>query len=467
MPKIKRALTKEFCESRPATRLKAYDRKCPGFYASVTPRGVASFHFRYWNKARNKQVSVLIGTYHPELFTIEDARTKAKELSGRVARGEKVAEKARRAKTERANLIGLTVNKLIDLYIAHVSTEVMKPWGKIAPRVESWKSYRGFLNRFTRPTLGPMLASEVKKVDVARMVEDVRAGEVNPKYKGTKSNARNAQEITSALFNWGVEYSHVAANPCVDLPELEPRNRRKRVLKAAEIRHLWWGLDHPDLPWPRSVALAFKFRLATMLRAKEFVSGRPDELEAVGINEVRFNIPAERVKLRRPIVQPLSSLAQEILAEAIRSPDQKYLFPDDDGEAMPDRILTIAASGLKPRVYPNGDEQGGVPGICEFLGMQKWTPRDLRRTAASLAYEMGCDKREIGYCLDHAGDGAEEEQAERVTDTYVTEGIFERSRRYKTKLDILEKLALGLRRIIGAEPPALLPAPTPALPKAA
>ena len=151
MPKAKLAITKELCESKPAKCVKAYDKKCPGFFVSVTPKGKATFYFRYWSKPHNKQLTVHLGVYHPDLFPIDDARTKAKELSGRVGRGEDIAREAQQSKQEEAAST-LTVTALIDLYLDSISAEEMKPWGKMAPRVETWSHYRGFLNRFTRTT---------------------------------------------------------------------------------------------------------------------------------------------------------------------------------------------------------------------------------------------------------------------------------------------------------------------------
>jgi len=134
------------------------------------------------------------------------------------------------------------------------------------------------------------------------------------------------------------------------------------------------------VPWPRSIALALKFQLCTMLRAAEFLSGKPDELVGLGTNDAEFHVPAQRVKARRVITQPLSSLAQEVLAEAIKTDDQPFIFPSPTGKAPHPRALGVAANGKLPYRLKSGREVGGITGICEFLGMAKWTPHTLRRT---------------------------------------------------------------------------------------
>lgn len=41
-------------------------------------------------------------------------------------------------------------------------------------------------------------------------------------------------------------------------------------------------------------------------------------------------------------------------------------------------------------------------GICELLGLAPFTPHDLRRTASTLAGEIGCPDGWVAKCLDHA-----------------------------------------------------------------
>jgi len=82
------------------------------------------------------------------------------------------------------------------------------------------------------------------------------------------------------------------------------------------------------------------------------------------------------------------------------------------GEPLDDKALGHAARGFT-------NENGKVvrQGICKFLGMQPWTPHDLRRTSASLARGLGIPKWKISQCLDHRS--RDEEEAPVVTDAYV------------------------------------------------
>ena len=75
-------LTDRTCEKRVTERVKIYDRKCSGLYVSITAAGVATFSFKFTDKQTGKQRTAWLGTYNPETFAVEDARTKVYGLKG-------------------------------------------------------------------------------------------------------------------------------------------------------------------------------------------------------------------------------------------------------------------------------------------------------------------------------------------------------------------------------------------------
>lgn len=447
----KLTITAALCETRPAKRIKVYDKRCPGFYVSITPAGVATFYFKYWDRALDKQVPVRIGDYHPVHLTIEQARTQAYDLKGRVGVGEDIAATARRAKAQQAQLSGKTVGDIITDYTDWMKEEVVKDDGEKRPRIESWSGTAAYLERFVRPALGSMVASEVENDHIAKLQEDIVRGKIDG-HKPSLSSARNTRSACSGMFRWAAQAGRkfVKANPCHDLPPLDKEPGRERVLSAVEIKTLWWGLDRPDLPCSRSIALALKFELVTMLRTKEFLQSEPSEFKALGTADAQFHIPLKRVKKRRTLVHPLSDLAQEIIDDAWKDKKQPYVFKGKYADKpLDDKALGHAVRGYK-------DDKGNVvkDGICEFLKMQHWTPHDLRRTAATLAGDLGFSDAEIGMCLDHRKDKGEDSAA-TVT------GVYVRSKRIDQKRKILDAVAAKLREIVGkkpdnkrAEPPA-------------
>jgi integrase len=203
----------------------------------------------------------------------------------------------------------------MDEYIAFIKTPIKKPDGGTRPRTESWQSIEGYFNRSARRRFGDMLCGEVTDDDIGELQEDIVAGKYG---KPSVSNARHTRNALSKFFKWCAQAGrkYVKASPCVNLAPLDPEVARKRVLSADEIRTLWWGLDRADIPCSCAIALALKFELVTMLRTQEFLKSQPHEFVGLGTTTARFYVPAERVKKRRPLIVPLSDLAQEIVAEA-------------------------------------------------------------------------------------------------------------------------------------------------------
>jgi integrase len=425
-------LTDRMCEKRVTERVKIYDRKCSGLYVSITTAGVATFSFKFTDRETGKQRTGWLGLYNPETFTVEDARSKVYGL--KAMGGDALAETFREQKAEKARR-GKTVDEIIEERIEWIKTPVKKPDGEMRPRIESWKNTASHLRRFVRPRLGKKLATDVTKRDIALLSDDIVAGRHGG--KPSISNARHMRRAASGLFNWAAEppREYVTASPCVNLPKLDPEHPRTRVLNADEISVFWHGLGREDLPWDRRTRLALKFMLTTMLRSAELRSAHIDELFDLDGTMPRFDVPGMRVKKRRLIQQPLSSLAVEIIKEALESDDQRFVFESPVYKGQP-----IHRTGLATALRGRPDK--GLRGICELLGLKKFTPHDLRRTSATLAGELGFSEAAIAKCLDHAVTKDDGEKVHRVT------GIYNQSKRMQQKRAVLDGVAAELRRII-------------------
>jgi integrase len=428
-------LTDRICEKRVARRVKIYDRKCPGLYVSINTAGVATFSFKFTDPATGKQRTGWLGVYSPETFAVEDARNRVYGLRGTGAAA--LAETFRDRKVQQARK-GKTVDEIIEERIEWMKRPVRKPDGEMRSRIESWENVASHLRRFLGPRLGKKLAGEVTKHDIAMLSNDLVAGKLGVP---SVANARHMRRAASGLFNWAAEAGrdYVTASPCVNLPKLDPEHARTRVLSEDEIRIFWHGLDRNDLPWDRKTRLALKFELVTMLRSGELLGAHRNELFDLDGEHPRFDVPLRRVKKRRVIQQPLSDLAVEIIGEALTSNKQQYIFVSPLGDMpMNRRVMATALRGTKYK--------GKVmtPGICALLGLRPFTPHDLRRTAATLAGDLGFDDAWIAKCLDHAAS----KKSDQIVPS-VTGKVYNHSKRMKEKRAVLDGVAAELRRIIG------------------
>jgi integrase len=427
-------LTDRLCETRVAKRTKTYDRKCPGLYVSIIPAGVATFNYKFTSPETGKQRTAWLGVHNPETFTVEDARSKVYGLKAKG--GTAIAETLRQHKVQKVKQ-GKTVGEIIDERVEWMKTPVLKRDGEMRPRIESWKGVAGHLRNFVGVRLGKKLPTEVTKGDIATLSNDIVEGRLGVP---SVANARHMRRAASGLFNWAAEAGrdYITASPCINLPKLDEEHPRDRVLTEDEIRALWHGLDRNDLPWDRKTRLALRFALITMLRSGELLPIHRDELN---VDNGTVDIPARRVKKRRVISQPLSELAQEVIREAMGN--HEYAFAGRSGKAPLSRqVMSGALRGTK-----NKDGSVRTPGICELLGLEPFTPHDLRRTAATMCGELGLSEAGISLCLDH--------QASKDADgkplPAITRKVYNRSVRIQVekKRVVLDAWAVELRRIIG------------------
>jgi integrase len=428
-------ITDRVCTRRVPKQTKIYDKACAGFYVSITPKGVATFAFKYWNAKANKQSSVTIGVYDPEGLTPADARAEALTLSGKVLRGIDISGQAKKAKMAGTS----TVNQMIDDFVAEISALEKKADGEMRPVLESWENVAGFLNREVRPAIGTMAPADVTNIEIACIQQSVA--------KRSTSGARQTRSAMKRLFAFGAEAGRrygLTSSPVHNLPKIRPEHPRTRVLDQDEIRTLWWGLDRPDLPVTRAVALGIKFELVSMLRSKEFLNARHSFIAGYNTPTPVLRVPMKFVKKRRLIEQPLNSLAVEIVDEAISLHKRDVIF--SPRAVDPDAVL--GRSALNQALRGNRTKKNPRVGICQFLGMKDFTPHDLRRTAASLCGDLQISDAEIAKCLDHQK-GAGENVAEIPS---VTGRVYVHSKRLTEKRAVLDALDVALRDIIGERP---------------
>jgi integrase len=309
---------------------------------------------------------------------------------------------------------------------------------KRKPRMKDHANMASHLNRFVRPRLGHMIASEVSNVDIATLQADILAGKLivngRPSKKGSVSSARHMRKAVSGLFKWAAQADrkYVTSSPCVDLPPLPEEEPRKRKLNADEIRTLWLGLDRPDLAVDRRICLAIKFALVSMLRSVEMLHIHRDELGGSLNGKLPLVVvPEERVKAGRDIHQPLSDLAVEIATEAMGN--YPWMFVGRFGNApLARNAMANALRGTKKSV-----------GLCEQLGIKPFTPHDLRRSAASLMGNIKVPRSIISLCLDHTIKSDDHGAVSPVTGKH-----YDQDDRIGEKREALQRLADEIRRIV-------------------
>lgn len=431
------------------------DKLVPGFVLRTAPD---TFYFQYLNKGTAKREWYRIGT--PPDWTVERARNEARGLAGMVAQDGDLRQ-VRRQKDQQISANGVTFQQLHDAYIADCKKVIPRPWG-LVPQKESWEQIEYAL---VRPLewWAKRAANSITKHDI----KELYASFVD---EGHIPQANRIRTMLHTMFHWGAtEKEWIDLNPCASLPaKLEAPSSREdgRVLTADEIRTFWFGVDDPNCPGDRLSKLALKLSLTTLLRTGECV-----KIERTGVAHAAVTIPLKAVKSRRSkkaraVVQPLNSLAREILGEVFSTPDhdpeRQYAFPAspnvrDDRGHVEQRSL---GSLLRRRTT----DKNGRLGICEYLGLVDVTPHDLRRTGACILEQLGYDDGLIGKVMTHKTTGKE---ASPVTREHYLVPVQIIARPVDPRIKALNDLDDALREILDlprgsanelAAPPRLLTA---------
>jgi integrase len=347
------------------------DAACPGLCIRITPGGVKTFAFAYRNKGTGKVTWLTFGRYH------DVGLARARELANDArkiitAGGTPLTPKVQRVEAEKKTK---TYAELVDLYydaklITHRSGYKTRLTLQRIGRVYGWND---------------RLVTSITDDDAAAMLHDIADR------RGKRAMANQTKHIAHAMFKWAKQPGRkfVAVNPFADLPAPGGEKvARERFLSAAEIRKVWSALDAPErFDVSRDAAAALRLILVTAARpgmVAGMVSAELRDLRGPSEHGPHWSLSAERMKAGSAFITPLSGLALELLQPYLKRDPKARLFKQLAGRNQ----LHEAAQRL-----------------VEGLGMERWTPHDLRRTAATILDQSGYSLEQIGALLAHTRKG--------------------------------------------------------------
>ena len=348
-----------------AKRYEVWDPAAPGFGVRVTPKGVKSFVYLYRFDGLPRRMT--LGRY-PKLTLakarLEYAAAKAKlEVEG-IDPGQTLVRK--RAATRLAP----TVAQLVDEYI--------EKWA--IPRKRSWKEDKRLLEHDVIPPLGRKKAAEVTRRDIRLLLDAIIE-------RGAPITANRVLAVVRKMFRFAVSRDIVPNNPCEAIEAPAKESSRERVLSKDELKTLWERMASDELKMSEAVRMALRVMLVTGQRKGEVIGARWNEIDT---RTGWWTIPPEKSKNGLPHRVPLSPLALMLLKQIRElSGDSDYLFPSPRGNKP---IRDDAVSKAVRR-----DETA--------LGVDHFTPHDLRRTAASQMASVGISRLVISKILNHVENG--------------------------------------------------------------
>ena len=369
-------------------------REGHGFAIRVLPSGEKLWYFIYTIQGRKRYMwlgnypTVSLATAR-ELFEV--AKAKVKNGVDPLAEKE-AAEEARRKEP--------TVSDLCNEYMERHAKRFKR----------SWQKDESMINRDILPVWGTRKAQDITKRDVVLLLEKIVD-------RGAPIQANTTFALVRKMFNFAVERDILEHTPCHGVKLPAPKVARDRVLSEAEVKTFWDNLG--------ACTMANETRRA--LKLILITAQRPGEVTGMHTDEIKGDwwlLPAERVKNKKSHRVYLSTLAREVLAEAIAENKVKlgipegqeytgFLFPSPQREKMqpiaPQALIVAVRRGLaSPALDVNFEpvlDQEGNPTTVNRLGTAQFTPHDLRRTAATFMAESGEMDEVIDAVLNHAKQG--------------------------------------------------------------
>lgn len=333
-------------------------------YLWVTPAGGKSWRWAY--RFEGKEKLMTFGRYPDVPLSL--ARSRQLEARKVLATGmDPMAQrKAEKTAEQTAN----------ENSFSSVAAQWLEHWqdGKSPRHVDST---RRRLASNILPSLGPLQTAEIEAPDVVTMVRAIEA-------RGARDIAKRALETTGQIFRYAIAHGYAKRNPAT---EVRPRD----ILKASQKVN-YARIDAKELPnllrqievYPGThvTRLAIKLMALTFVRTGELIGARWEEFN---IEAARWDIPAERMKMRTPHIVPLSRQSLEVL-EALRglTGTSEWLFPGERN----------AKKTMSNNTILKGLERMGYKG--------RMTGHGFRGVASTILHEQGYPHEHIELQLAHA-----------------------------------------------------------------
>ncbi|CAJ0849544.1 tyrosine-type recombinase/integrase [Ralstonia flatus] len=336
-----------------------------GLFVLVAPGGAKTWAYQY--RLGGKRREVTIGRY-PEI-SVADARDRHVEYRAMVERGEDPAAYRREEKAERVARDALDADdRLFKAFSLKWIDE------RLAGKTEGYrKQIRSRLDRFVWPAIGRKALVDVKPAHVLAIVEGLRP---------TPNTAEGVRGIIQQCYDYAIQKLLVESNPARPLRGVVtvPKAQHHRHLSEPELATFWRALGK-QRAHPSTIA-AVHLLMYSMCRKSEVLRAKWAEFD---FDKAQWDIPAERMKSRRPHRVYLSRQALEVLEiQRAVSGGYEYVFPSPSIPTVP------LADATLNHLFKRLD-----------FGVPDFSPHGTRGTAATLLREHGFSRDVVELLLAH------------------------------------------------------------------
>lgn len=387
MTAIKQKLTDSVIKNIPLEVTKISDTLISGFHLRVgklnhdgSRKANYYLYYRVGGRAGKAANYKLGGT---DVLTAKQARKLAEEKRGELAKGiDPQAQRRAENQAVQNSKLDPSVTDLLNEFYTHY----VIPHRKRPEEVE--RSFK----KDIKPTLGKYKLKDLnKRLVIKKALDPIIARGKNGR---GKVQANKTLSLLKQVFQFGVERGLLDKNPIADIKRQSiggKEHSRERYLTLDEIKTLLNNLSKPDI----------SIQIQNVIRILLYTGCRVGEISLAEWKHINFekriwSFPPDNVKGRKGDTKGhLVPLNDEIIAvlkqqqESTRHMESNYVFPCQTGfdkglKAMDKRSVARALSRHHKE-----------------LGLDKFTPHDLRRTVQTQLAAMGVDGIVIEKILNH------------------------------------------------------------------
>ena len=335
-----------------------------GLYLFVKATGRKYFRFDY--RFANKRYTMSFGVY-PDV-SLKMARERRDEARRLIANGidpmaDKKASKQQKAEEAANTFLAVATEWHASLKDRWSSVHADRKWH--------------YLEKDVYPVIGNMPIKEITAKQLLDLLRKITG-------RGAIDVAHRVKGLCGEVFRFGIQTGKCEHNPAQDLTGVLPPKRNKHMATITQPEKVGELLRAIDV---------FRGSLSTRcaLRMAPYVMLRPGEIRHAEWSEVDFSrrqlkIPADKMKMGREHIVPLSTQVLAILKELKPvTGDGRYIFPSHLGK---DRPLS----------------ENTLNGALRRLGFSKdeMTSHGFRGMASTLLHEKGYQSDHIEMQLAHA-----------------------------------------------------------------
>lgn len=289
-----------------------------GLSLLIEPNGSKSWRFRYRYAGKPKMIS--LGVY--PTITLADARSRRDDARKLVAEGKNPSEVRKEQKIA-------------------LQTESENAFEKIATEWHQMKSAKwsaGYASDIMEafqndifPYVGTRPIGEIKPLELLNVLRKIEK-------RGALEKMRKVRQRCSEVFRYAIATGRAEFNPAADLSSALEVHQSNHFpfLKADELPGFLRALD--SYTGSRLVQIATKLLIITGVRTIELRAALWSEFD---LGNAIWEIPAERMKMRRSHLVPLSTQALDLLNELkIMTGNYRYVFP---GRNDPNKPMSEAS----------------------------------------------------------------------------------------------------------------------------